>query len=110
MPPRQPARSWRYNQMDFITENLITILILFPALGALTTLGYQMFLKQESLLKWVALISTLVTFALSLILAVDPGAASASGFFFEENVPWIEAINTNYHLSLIHISEPTRPY
>ncbi|MDQ3221446.1 MAG: NADH-quinone oxidoreductase subunit M [Acidobacteriota bacterium] len=90
--------------MDFISENLLTILILIPVLGALTTLGYQIFLKQESLLKWVALVSTLVTFALSLILAIDKGTASSSGFFFEENVPWIRAINTNYHVGIDGLS------
>ena len=90
--------------MDFITKNLITILILVPILGALATLGYQIFLKQESLLKWVALGCTLVNFALSLILVFDRGAASASGFFFEENVPWIRAINTNYHVGVDGLS------
>lgn len=90
--------------MDLITENLITILILVPILGALATLGYQVFLKDESLLKWVALICTLVNFALSLILIIDKGAASASGFFFEENVAWIRAINTNYHVGVDGLS------
>jgi len=90
--------------MDLITENLITILILLPVLGALATLGYQVFLKQESLLKWVALVCTLVNFAFSLILVFDKGAASASGFFFEENVPWIRAINTNYHVGIDGLS------
>lgn len=90
--------------MDFITANLITILILVPILGALATLGYQIFLKQEGLLKWVALGCTLVNFALSLILVFDQGTASASGFFFEENVPWIRAINTNYHVGVDGLS------
>ncbi len=90
--------------MDFITENLITILILVPLLGALGTVGYQMLVKQESLLKWVALVVTLINFALSLILMLDRGAASASGFYFEENVPWIEAINSNYHVGIDGLS------
>lgn len=90
--------------MDFITENLLTILILVPILGALATLGYQLFLKQESLLKWVALCCTLVNFALSLIMVFSGRAASASGFSFEENVPWITAINTNYHVGVDGLS------
>lgn len=90
--------------MDFITENLLTILILVPVLGALTTLAYQVFLKQENLLKWVALICTLVNFALSLILIFYKGTASSNGFFFEENVPWIRAINTNYHVGVDGLS------
>lgn len=90
--------------MDFITENLLTILILVPVLGALATLGYQVFLKQESLLKWVALVTSLVNFVLSLVLVFDKGAVSPSGFFFEENVAWIRAINTNYHVGVDGLS------
>jgi NADH-quinone oxidoreductase subunit M len=90
--------------MDFINENLLTILILVPLLGALATLGYQVFVKQESLLKWVTLITTLLTFAFSLLLLIDKGAPSGSGFFFEENIPWIKTINTNYHVGVDGLS------
>ena len=90
--------------MDFISENLITILILIPFLGALTTLGYQVFVKQDSLLKWVALVVTLINFALSLILIFDQGKAATGGFYFQERVPWIEAINTYYHVGVDGLS------
>lgn len=90
--------------MDFITENLITILILVPFLGALVTLGYQIVLKQGSVHKWVALVVTLVNFLISLVLVLDRGAASASGFYFEERVPWIQAINTYYHVGVDGLS------
>jgi NADH-quinone oxidoreductase subunit M len=90
--------------MDLITENLITILILVPFLGALATLGYGLFLKQESLLKWVALGFTVINFLISLLLAFDRGGTSSSGFYFEEKVPWITAINTNYHVGVDGLS------
>ncbi len=90
--------------MDLITENLLTILILVPVLGAVAVLGYQVFLKQEGLLKWVALVTTLVNFGLSLILVFGRSEASTSGFIFEENVPWIAAINTNYHVGVDGLS------
>lgn len=90
--------------MDFITENLLTILILLPVFGALAVLGHQMFWKQEGQLKWVTLIFTVVNFLLSLFLLADKGAASASGFFFEKNIPWIKAINTNYHVGVDGLS------
>ena len=57
--------------MDFITENLITILILLPAVGALGVLGHQMFWKQEGQLKWVTLIFTVVNFLISLVLVAE---------------------------------------
>ena len=90
--------------MDFITENLITILILLPVVGALAVLGHSMFWKQEGSLKWITLGVTLVNFLLSLFLVFDKGAVSASGFYFEKNVPWIKAINTNYHVGVDGLS------
>lgn len=90
--------------MDFITENLLTILILLPVFGALALLGHQMFWKQEGQLKWVTLLFTVVNFLISLFLLADKGSASASGFFFEKNIPWIKAINTNYHVGVDGLS------
>lgn len=90
--------------MDFISENLLTILILLPVFGAVATLVHQMFWKQESQLKWLTLGFTLVNFLLSLLLLADKGTPSASGFFFEKNVPWIAAINSNFHLGVDGLS------
>lgn len=90
--------------MDVITGNLITILILLPVLGALATLGYQLLIKKEDDLKWLALITTLVTFAVSLLAYFEKGVAAESGFYFEEKVPWITAINTNYHVGIDGLS------
>jgi len=90
--------------MDFITENLLTILILLPVFGALAVIGHELFWKREDGLKWVTLGFTLVNFLLSLFLIFDKRAASASGFFFEQNVPWIRAINTNYHVGIDGLS------
>src|SRR6476620_7071855 len=89
--------------MNFINENLLTILILLPVFGALAVIGHQMFWNQESQLKWVTLIITLVNFLISLAL-LGPSVASASGFYFEKNVPWISAINTNYHIGVDGLS------
>ncbi|MDQ3129853.1 MAG: NADH-quinone oxidoreductase subunit M [Acidobacteriota bacterium] len=90
--------------MDFITENLLTILILLPVFGALAVIGHELFWKREDGLKWVTLGFTVVNFLLSLFLIFDKRAASASGFFFEQNVPWIRAINTNYHVGIDGLS------
>ncbi|MCY7376532.1 MAG: NADH-quinone oxidoreductase subunit M [Pyrinomonadaceae bacterium] len=94
--------------MDFITEyflsNLLTILILLPAFGALSVIGHQMFWKSEDKLKWITLFWTLLNFVVSLVLIFDKGAAQASGFFFEKNIPWIKAINTNYHVGVDGLS------
>jgi len=90
--------------MDYIAENLLTILILLPVFGALATLGHAIFWKREDGLKWIILGFTVLNFLVSLFLILDKGAASSSGFFFEKNVSWIRAINTNYHVGVDGIS------
>jgi NADH-quinone oxidoreductase subunit M len=90
--------------MDFINENLLTILILLPAFGALAVLGHSMVWKQEGQLKWITLGFTVVNFLASVLLLTNKGVASASGFFFEKNIPWIRAINTNYHVGVDGLS------
>ncbi|MEO8074605.1 MAG: NADH-quinone oxidoreductase subunit M, partial [Acidobacteriota bacterium] len=89
--------------MDFITENLLTILILLPVFGALATLGYALFWKQEGSLKWITLGFTIVNFLISLLL-LGSKTLSANGFYFEKNIPWIKAINTNYHIGVDGLS------
>ncbi len=90
--------------MDFINQNLLTILILLPVVGAVLLLGHQMFGKQEGQLKWLTLGFTLLNFLVSLALFSKSAAAGPGGFFFEQNVPWITAINTNYHVGVDGIS------
>lgn len=90
--------------MDFITENLLTILILLPAFGAISVIGHQLFWKKEEQVKWVTLFWTIVNFAVSLPLVFGHATASANGFFYEKNIPWIKAINTNYHIGVDGLS------
>mgnify|MGYP001618919639 CR=1 FL=1 len=71
--------------MDFINENLLTILILLPTVGAVAVLAHQMFWKQEGQLKWLTLGFTVVNFVVSLALLFETRVASASGFYFEKN-------------------------
>ena len=89
--------------MDFINENLLTILILLPVFGGLATLAHGMANRPESQLKWITLGFTLINFVVSLLL-LGSHTVSTSGFFFEKNIPWIEAINTNYHVGVDGLS------
>src|SRR5688500_3638475 len=90
--------------MDFLNQTLLTILILLPVIGAVLTLAHQAFWKQESQLKWVTLGFTVLNFVVSLALFSKSAVAGAGGFFFEQNIPWITAINTNYHVGVDGIS------
>jgi NADH-quinone oxidoreductase subunit M len=90
--------------MDWISENLLTILILLPVIGAVALIGHKMFWKDDASLKWIALGFTGASFLISLALLIDPGKISPSGFSFEVNVPWIKAIGANYHLGIDGLS------
>lgn len=87
--------------MEFLSQNLLTILILLPVFGAVGIVLHQMFWKQEEHLKWLTFGVTLVNFLISLLLI---GGTKAAGFSFEVNKPWIEAINTNYHIGVDGLS------
>ena len=83
---------------------LLTILILLPVAGASVTVGYGMLARRsETASKWIALIFSLATFALSLLLLTGGGYGD-SAFRFEENRPWIGAIGANYHIGVDGIS------
>lgn len=90
--------------MELLNSNLLTILILLPLIGAVLTLAHQMFWKQEGQLKWLTLGFTLLNFVVSLALFSKSAVAGPSGFFFEKNVPWIKAINTNFHVGVDGLS------
>ena len=50
--------------MDFLRENILTVLIFLPLAGAVLTL----LARGRDAVRWTALATTLVTFALSLVL------------------------------------------
>src|ERR1041384_7904771 len=86
--------------MDFYS-NLITILIVLPVVGALVALAFH---KQESQLKLVALGVTLLNFVVSLAMFSKSTTAGPNGYLFEQNIPWIRAINTSYHVGIDGLS------
>jgi NADH-quinone oxidoreductase subunit M len=89
--------------MDFINENLLTILILLPVFGAVAVILHQMFWKEDSQLKWITLGFTIVNFLISLAL-LAPATLSSNGFYYEKSVVWISAIHTNYHIGVDGLS------
>jgi NADH-quinone oxidoreductase subunit M len=84
---------------------LLTILILVPVAGAVGSVLYAAFAKgNEEHYKWIALITSIVTFLLSLLLLQGAGGYPTAEFRFEENVSWISAIQARYHLGVDGIS------
>jgi NADH-quinone oxidoreductase subunit M len=84
-------------------QYLLTALILLPLVGALAAIGHNFApYRRETHYRWIALGFSLATFALSLLLLT--GGGYGAGFRFEQNVPWIGAINANYHIGVDGIS------
>ncbi|MDT4896573.1 MAG: NADH-quinone oxidoreductase subunit [Acidobacteriota bacterium] len=83
-------------------QYLLTILILLPTFGAIATIVYGLIYKREAHYRWIALLFSVATFALSLLLLT--GDAAGGGFRFEQNVPWISSIGARYHIGVDGIS------
>ena len=82
---------------------LLTILILLPVAGALALMLYSFVSsRREEHYRWIALVTTVATFAVSLLLL--RGVGWGPEFRFEENVSWIGAIGARYHLGVDGIS------
>src|SRR5215217_4767770 len=85
-------------------SHLLTILILLPVVGALALVLYGFVSsRREEHYRWVALITTVATFGLSLLLLWGIGGSGAE-FRFEDNVSWIGAIGARYHVAVDGIS------
>lgn len=83
---------------------LLTILILLPVAGAVLAVGYS-YLPNRKVenYRWIALVTTLLTFAISLLLLNGTGAAGGE-FRFVEDKLWIGSIGAHYHLGVDGIS------
>jgi len=77
--------------MNLLTEHLLTVITFFPIVGAVLLLFVPTNDENgKTLARWIALATTIVTFALSLWMwsLYDPANA---GFQFVENYEWIGA-------------------
>ena len=87
-----------------LQDNLLTILSLLPVLGALALIGHGLFWKRENDYRWIALLFSVINFALSLILLTRIPENSDAAFRFEQKTTWIAAIGANYHIGVDGIS------
>src|SRR3954469_8979464 len=102
--------------MDFFNHWLLTILIFLPCVGAILTL----MVKGRDAVRWTALGTTIVTFALSLILLVtfkwkgdNPTYAYSNGSTTQfgvvqmvQEADWIPAFNIKYKVGIDGLSFP----
>ncbi|HEX5706329.1 MAG TPA: NADH-quinone oxidoreductase subunit M [Pyrinomonadaceae bacterium] len=85
-----------------MSEWLLTILILLPVVGGVAVALHPLApYARTSHYKWIALIFSLATFALSLLLLnSDIGAGTTNAFHFVRNVPWVSSIGARYHVGV----------
>lgn len=87
--------------MALFTENLLTLILFLPA-GAAILLAFIP-ARSEKLIRWIALLASLATFALSLVLWFQYDS-SLAGFQFQTKVDWYQAINSSFHLGVDGVS------
>ncbi len=87
--------------MDFLNTHLLSAILFIPALAAVVLL----FLPGEKLklVRWFALIASLIPFVLSVYLWVS-FKSDAPGFQFEEQYAWYSAIGSTLHLGVDGLS------
>jgi NADH-quinone oxidoreductase subunit M len=87
-------------------QYLVTTLILLPVVGALAMAGHGLApYADRRHYRWIALLFSLATFALSLLLLTGSAPFGQSGaFHFAQDVPWIESIGARYHVGVDGIS------
>src|SRR6204780_2571359 len=79
---------------------ILTLILLAPLAGGLLV---ALLPDRSGLPKWIALLTTLVTFLLTLHLPAH-FIAGQSGFQFERNIPWIENPAIFYHVGVDGLS------
>lgn len=80
---------------------LLSILLILPVVGAVLVALLPR--ERENLVKGAAFVTTLVVFALSLVLYFN-FQSRVSGFQFEEVRAWIPGLNIDYHVGVDGIS------
>ncbi len=82
----------------------LSTIVFLPVMGAIVI---ALFGKSQRLTRWLALIFTFITFAISIaaFLGFDKSAAAGT-FQFQEKFAWIPALNANYHLGVDGLSLP----
>lgn len=83
-------------------NSILTTLIALPIFAAIATyfIGRS---QGAGAARWIALVSSLAIFALSLTLFIDFDNAK-EGFQFVEKAPWFVGYNINYHVGIDGIS------
>src|SRR4051794_40492157 len=90
--------------MNWFDSWALTLTILIPAVGAVIVILIPR--AEEEAIKFVALLSTLATFAVTIAIAARFDYDKGSALQFDVNKHWIDVINSYYHVAIDGISLP----
>lgn len=85
--------------MDFITDNLVTVTLLLPILGAL---GIGLFTESEDGARWTALGASLLTLLAAVLLVID--FEPSAGVQAVDSLSWIPSIGASLTVGVDGIS------
>ena len=88
--------------MDFLSNHLLSVILFFPVFAAIV-IGFLP-KGEDKLVRWTALVASLVPFVLTLVLWFSFDQSMSHVFQFEENYIWYETINSNFHIGVDGIS------
>jgi NADH-quinone oxidoreductase subunit M len=83
-----------------MNESILTLVTFLPAIGAL---ALMLMPRNDRALRWAALVISIATFGLSLVLPLRFDFAKHD-FQFQANTVWISAANIHYHMGADGIS------
>lgn len=85
-------------------NNILSLILFLPLAGAILVAILPG--KNKQLVRWTALLVSLVPFILTLVLWTEFGGAEANadGYKFVVNVSWYEAINSSFHIGVDGLS------
>lgn len=86
--------------MEFLNTHLLSLILFTPAIAALV----MFFLPSDAQLqRWFAFAASLIPFLLTLVLW-NKFYPNITGYQFEEQYPWYEAIHSSFHIGVDGIS------
>ncbi|MBT7191970.1 MAG: NADH-quinone oxidoreductase subunit M [Anaerolineae bacterium] len=88
--------------MDFLSNHLLSVILFFPIFAAIV-IGFLP-KGEDKLVRWTALVASLVPFVLTLVLWFSFDQSMSHVFQFEENYIWYATINSNFHIGVDGIS------
>jgi NADH-quinone oxidoreductase subunit M len=90
--------------MELLHDWGLTLVVFIPILGAMLMAAIPK--TNENAIKRLGLLVTAAAFIVSLGLLANFDYSRASDYQFETSVPWISAINANFHVGIDGISLP----